>query len=707
MTQIAGGKKRLDGGDTRMTGAAIRLAKMVSAALLLVLLTVSLIHSLEVIKFDLARMLASGSVIWQSKLVPTINLFSFTEPDQEFLNHHWLSEVFVYSLHVLGGMPLIQIASTMLALAAALIPVVIVWRLRDEAFAHEAPLPPLQAPGFLAVAICGPLAVLMFTYFSAPRPQNVSFLMFSIFMAILLHAKYTKQTAWLWLLPPLQALWVNFHVFFFLGPVLAATFFIDRLYRLPTEPWRGRELRRLIVLGTLLGLALCLNPEGLRGALYPLSVVNKTPMEVMEMRSPLVHELDKNWTVIALKISIPILLLSFLLARANRRKIFEICVTAFLLYATLKMLRNIPFWALWFFPIAVMNALDGWARAPVYAGKKAISVPVRWIKGPRGAVSAALLLGGIALPAMLTHAIVTNQYYKQTGESRRFGWAVPKGALGGAGFILQHQLKGPIFNDFNVGSMLIWKLYHNERVFIDGRGDAYSSQFYNKIYLPMLESREGWLEHSERYGINLIVLGHDEASPDIERFLAERLKDPKWRLVYVDESVTIFLKAIEKNQPFLNQYAITPERVLERPEVRQLQAQGDALALRQLGRFFFLVGWVDPARIVLEQSLKLDPDDAQTALVLGLANSSLRDRRSLEQAALLLRYAIDHGQDIVFHRLTLGRIYYQLGQKDKAWRQWQVLRNREPYNPDIPDLIEQFIKKASEEPAIGIEEKHV
>src|SRR3989344_538388 len=45
---------------------------------------------------DLGRHLKLGEIIWQTKAIPKINLFSYTNPDFPFINTHWLFEVFTY-----------------------------------------------------------------------------------------------------------------------------------------------------------------------------------------------------------------------------------------------------------------------------------------------------------------------------------------------------------------------------------------------------------------------------------------------------------------------------------------------------------------------------------------------------------------------------------------------------------------------------------
>ena len=67
------------------------------------LLAVFLIHSFDSIGQDIGRHLRLGEIIWQIKEVPKTNLFSYTEPDFPFINHHWLSEVIFFGVYSIAG----------------------------------------------------------------------------------------------------------------------------------------------------------------------------------------------------------------------------------------------------------------------------------------------------------------------------------------------------------------------------------------------------------------------------------------------------------------------------------------------------------------------------------------------------------------------------------------------------------------------------
>lgn len=66
--------------------------------LVFVFLTSTFFHTDSAITQDLGRHLTLGKIIWEKKYVPSTNLFSYTNPDFPFINHHWGSEVIFYML---------------------------------------------------------------------------------------------------------------------------------------------------------------------------------------------------------------------------------------------------------------------------------------------------------------------------------------------------------------------------------------------------------------------------------------------------------------------------------------------------------------------------------------------------------------------------------------------------------------------------------
>ena len=60
------------------------------------------------------------------------------------------------------------------------------------------------------------------------------------------------------------------------------------------------------------------------------------------------------------------------------------------------------------------------------------------------------------------------------------GWwsGLARGVQGSAKFFQNEGLKGPVFNNFDVGSYLIFYLFPEERPFVDNRPEAYPVEFF-------------------------------------------------------------------------------------------------------------------------------------------------------------------------------------------------------------------------------------
>jgi len=111
--------------------------------------------------------------------------------------------------------------------------------------------------------------------------------------------------------------------------------------------------------------------------------------------------------------------------------------------------------------------------------------------------------------------------------------------VGAVDFIEEHQgsLPGEMFNSYNWGGYLIWRLYPRYRVFIDGRTDIYDDAFVGE-YLKVVWLSEGWEEVLERYKVNFILI---ERASVLAKFLNSGLARD-WRLAYEDEMASIFVR---------------------------------------------------------------------------------------------------------------------------------------------------------------------
>jgi len=61
-----------------------------------------------------------------------------------------------------------------------------------------------------------------------------------------------------------------------------------------------------------------------------------------------------------------------------------------------------------------------------------------------------------------------------------FGFGLVQGNNQSAQFFIDNNIKGPLFNNYDIGGYLIYHFYPQEKVFTDNRPEAYSVSFFEK-----------------------------------------------------------------------------------------------------------------------------------------------------------------------------------------------------------------------------------
>ena len=150
-----------------------------------------------------------------------------------------------------------------------------------------------------------------------------------------------------------------------------------------------------------------------------------------------------------------------------------------------------------------------------------------------------------ALAALLAIGIGTGLARGSFFQLRTAEWKIPKGA---ADFLAAHHITGPMFNTYEYGGYLIWRLWPEQRTFIDGRAlsesvfQDYARILYNHDASDGLPSGEDLLN---RYGVQVIVMNTFEYATGPVYLLAPALADPAqtaWKLVYNDAQALVFMR---------------------------------------------------------------------------------------------------------------------------------------------------------------------
>ena len=92
-----------------------------------------------------------------------------------------------------------------------------------------------------------------------------------------------------------------------------------------------------------------------------------------------------------------------------------------------------------------------------------------------------------------------------------------------------------MFNSYNWGGYLIWHLWPDYLVFVDGRTDLFGDKLLGQ-YLEVRFARPGFQEVLDEYGVNLVLT---EAGGFTDNFLA---LDDGWTLAYSDDVAVIYVR---------------------------------------------------------------------------------------------------------------------------------------------------------------------
>jgi hypothetical protein len=109
-------------------------------------------------------------------------------------------------------------------------------------------------------------------------------------------------------------------------------------------------------------------------------------------------------------------------------------------------------------------------------------------------------------------------------------------------YIRQHHPPGPIFNSYEWGGYLIWRLYPEYRVFVDGRADVYGDTFLEE-FVRTYRAENDWRGVLRRFHVNTVVL-----SPNAP--LAVLLQEePSWQTAFEDQQSVVFVRRDPRSTP--------------------------------------------------------------------------------------------------------------------------------------------------------------
>ena len=488
--------------------------------------------------FDLGWQMATGRWIAQHHQIPSTDVFSYTARGQPWI-YPVGSALGFYATYLLGGWALLS------WLGAAVCTGTVGLLLRR---------------GSLSAAALAVIAIPRIALHTTPRADMFTVLLFAAFLS-LLWQQHETGAARLWLLPFLMIAWVNLHLGFVSGfALLAAYVGVEVLDML----WPARRaltvehLREALpwLVATL--PATVLNPWGwgiFKALLRQNAAMAQHSDQIIEWASARL-----SWTLVAGGWSLrgtggafyTMLLIAALavLAAVFQRQLGA----AFLLTgAAWLSVRHIRFQALF-------------AAVLVIVGGAVLSAALHVLKQRLDdtRLPSALVIGAtaliVALVAVRSYDLVTDRAYLDATDLGSFGaglsWWFPEGA---ASFLEHENIPSQIFNSYNEGGYLVWRVGEKYQDYIDGRAIPFGSELFEKNgeLLGTLPDSVEWQNQADRYGINVIIIPLARYNalqffPVLQQFCWSS----SWRPVYLDEVSAVFLRQTPQNEALIRRLRV-------------------------------------------------------------------------------------------------------------------------------------------------------
>lgn len=471
-----------------MAGAP-RAALIALAAIVVVLLA-----SYRVNDYDVWQHLLVGKVVWQTHAPPTTHLWTWPSHGQPDLNSSWGFEALLFAFHRAAGVTGLflwrwwtALATLALALLAA----------RS-----------LGARGAPVVLVCV-LGQIASRDRMEPRPETLSAVLLAAFVWLLERRRAGHGDAVAWL-PALSLLWANTHLSWFLGPALVA------LHALVAD---RRSRGQLWVIFAACVATSFINPFGWRALWEPFDFFLHRSHELIYLTVRELKPVDpREWRELA---PLALLLWPLLFLRRVARGRWdpvELVLLVVFSFLAWRARRFLGAYCIVMAPYAARGA-EEWLAAR--------SARLRaWTAGGRGAAATAGLCVALALPT-LTRAeapigIGINPLVRYDGV---------------CDFIERHDMRGRMFNQFETGGYLLWRLWPERLPFTDVHQAGTPADM--DTYIRAIFSEPWWRQLEERFQFDHAVINRRGVSDSLTAFLE---RDTTWARVFADPQALLYVK---------------------------------------------------------------------------------------------------------------------------------------------------------------------
>jgi Tfp pilus assembly protein PilF len=619
--------------------------------LLVLLLYIAARTPIVALDFDLWYHLGHGRYIIANGELPTTSYFSFLTPSRAWVDYYWLFQVLVYSVFEQAGYYGLLVVRTSLLCGYLL--AVGGYLLRGTR----------SRPELLWLAfLFGLYASHGINRYMNLRPHTISYLILPLILLLI-----EMGSRWVYLVPPLALVWVNFHGIEYPVLVLVAVACLTELLILGRRCEAGLDAdqQRLALVLIAAMTTIFLTPHGLRLLRVPFRSIEYAAHYIQELQSkPWVEYFTYDfslqgwtlWTTSNLLLLLTLLALASGIFRGELRWSHLLMVAGglFLLFKAMRFTHEFSLLAL---PLL----------------KAQVPPPLAW-EGKRGRrLGACVAVLGLAVPwlYLLPHLPDRQLTYPLTLQN------VPHGAVH---FMDSVDAPGTVLNPPNFGGYLLWTLppksyriaadMETPFLFLDEDIFQVTSAFYDAAALRHFLERyqPTWIAAAKRAkGFPGLIAAH-----------------PDYRMVFVDDEILLYLDAgaypeiaarnvFETGNPFalaqqrFSELGEPQRRALRRDLERIVAVDADvSWAQQTLAVLANMEGDPERARGHIAQVLKKSPRLGHAHVVLADVLTAAGDpEEAVASYRRALRWSEDDGQKQEVQR-SLSVVLSGLGRYEEA-----------------------------------------
>ncbi len=567
--------------------------------------------------YDVFWQMATGRWVAQHHTIFSTDVFSYTAQGQPWI-YPAGSGLLFYVAFLIGGYSLIS------------------WL---GAIACVSSIALLLRHGSAVTAALAIIAVPAIAARTAPRADMFTVVLFAAFLSILWE-QHENGTGKLWLLPLLMVAWVNLHLGFISGLALACAYAVSEAMRLLDRQQRQATRERLKaalpwLVATL--FATLVNPWG--WGIYQALLRQEAAMSVHSERITEWAGISLTSATLqqALSLHDPASSGEWLLLAAVVAVIIAVFrrqwSAAVLLAGAIWMaMRHVRFLA----ALACVVVIVGGAvlnTALENAGALIRDTRLRGILA--GGMAVALIL----LAGLRSVDLVSNRYYRSGTEINSFGaglsWWFPERAMA---FIERENLPAQVFNGYEEGGFLVWRLGPRYRDYIDGRAIPFGPDLFSHLQQILQSPPDSpqWRNEADAHGINTVVLSlaRYNGLKYVGSVLPQYCNSETWRLVYIDEVSAVFVRQLPQTRTLIGHFQVdcasAPLPVAAHFGNRQAEFNGWANAASVL----LALHRNQEAAVASARALSLFSDSAALWYIRGAALLLTDHPREAEQALL-------------------------------------------------------------------------